>query len=377
MFAPVYLDHNATTPMLPEVLEAMLPFLRGQFGNPSSRHEYGRVAREAVDRARSQVADAVGAQASEVIFTSGGTEANNFFIKGGSAGRPGLVRVSAIEHPCVSKPALQLAGGMAEIKVDGMGRVLPEALDGAALVSVMLANNETGGLQDIDSIAGYARSVGALMHSDAVQAFGKRALDFRALNRCGVNAISLSAHKIGGPKGCGALVLDKKVDLVPLLAGGGHERGLRSGTENVAAIVGFGAACALLPVQLAKNQAQRRRRDQMESQLAEMGAVFFGQGAERLPNTSYFAFAGIEGETLVSKLDRAGYAIASGAACSSGNPGPSHVLSAMGVEATLARCAVRVSLGPETSDQEIEGFLMALRTTLNELRGLASIAKAA
>lgn len=376
MFAPVYLDYNASAPLDPRVLEAMLPFLTEQYGNASSRHEYGRAARDAIDRARQAVAAAFGAHATEVIFTSGGTEANNLLIKGAAANlAPGRLAVSAIEHPCVLEPARQLqrqGWHLDSLPVDVAGRLDRGATrsvlaQGPALVSVMLANNETGVLQPVAEVAAEARVAGAIMHSDAVQAAGRIAVDFRALNRAGVQAMTLSAHKIGGPKGAGALILDKRLDLQALLAGGGHERGLRSGTENVAAIVGFGKACELLSERLAKNLQQGPLRDRLEAALASLGATIFGQGADRLANTSYFAFEHLDGETLVGKLDRAGYAVASGSACSSAQPEPSHVLSAMGVAPELARGAVRLSLGPQTSLAEIDGFVSALAATLKEL----------
>lgn len=376
MFAPVYLDFNASAPLDPRVLAAMLPFLTEQYGNASSRHEYGRAARDAIDRARQAVAAAFGAHATEVIFTSGGTEANNLLIKGAAANlAPGRLAVSAIEHPCVLEPTRQLqrqGWHLDSLPVDAAGRldlaVARSVLaQGPALVSVMLANNETGVLQPVAEVAAEARAAGAIMHSDVVQAAGRIAVDFRALNRAGVQAMTLSAHKIGGPKGAGALILDKRLDLQALLAGGGHERGLRSGTENVAAIVGFGKACELLSERLAKNLQQRHLRDRLEAALVALGATIFGQGAERLANTTYFAFDHLDGETLVGKLDRAGYAVASGSACSSAQPEPSHVLSAMGVAPELARGAVRLSVGPETSSTEIDGFVSALGATLKEL----------
>lgn len=267
MFAPVYLDHNASTPLLDAVREAMLPWLGVRFGNASSRHEYGRAARRAIDDARAQVAAAVKAHPTEVVFTSGGSEANNLFIKGAAARvKPGVIAVSAIEHPCVREPARQLVRSgweLAGIAADTQGRVLVDTLDPrAALVSVMAANNETGVLQDIPAFAAAAKRSGAWLHSDAVQALGKIELDFRAL---GVAAMTLSAHKIGGPQGAGALVLDKRVDIEPLIAGGGHERGLRSGTENIAAIVGFGVACEQAVAALGA------RRDAMQAQRAQIG----------------------------------------------------------------------------------------------------------
>ena len=383
MFAPVYLDHNATTPLDPVVLEAMLPWLSTQFGNPSSRHEYGRAARRAVDDARQQVAEAVGAHPTEVVFTSGGSEANNLFLKGVAAClKPGLIGVSAVEHPCVLKPALQLARQgwqLRQLAVDSEGRVdrdswLACVAGKPALLSVMSANNETGVLQDVSSLAATARTSGALLHSDAVQVFGKLPLSFRELNAAGVHALTVSAHKIGGPKGAAALVLDKRVEIAPLIAGGGHERGLRSGTENVAAIVGFGVAAQRATAVRVGNAARIAGfRDALEIGLLSLGARIFGAGAARLPNTSYFALPDIDGETLVGKLDRAGFAVASGAACSSANPETSHVLAAMGVAPEIARGAVRVSLGAGTTQQQIEDFLNTLRTTAVSLHELTAM----
>ncbi len=384
MFAPTYLDHNATTPLDPAVLEAMLPWLTERFGNASSRHEYGRAARAAVDEARQRVASAVGAHPTEVVFTSGGSEANNLLIKGTATPLPpGNLVVSAVEHPCVLRPAEQLARlgwGLRKIAVDGDGRIDPADYSDAllsrpSLVSVMMANNETGVLQDVSALAGAARSAGAHFHTDAVQALGKLAIDFRALNAAGVQAMTLSAHKASGPKGAAALVLDKRLDLKPLVAGGGHERGLRSGTENVPAIVGFGVACELAVARLAEQPSRLRRlRDRLENGLIGLGAIVFARRAERLPNTTYFAIPDIDGETLVGKLDRAGFAVASGAACSSANPEPSHVLAAMGVAPEIARGAVRVSLGRGNDEQQIDRFLGALLETVSRLKQLTAVA---
>lgn len=384
MFAPTYFDHNATTPIDRGVLAAMMPWLTDSFGNASSRHEYGRAARAAIDAARQQVATALGAHPTEVIFTSGGTEANNLFIKGAAAMlKPSRLAVSAVEHPSVLKPAAQLArsGWQVEaLSVDGDGRVDPAAYAEAiarrpALVSMMLANNETGVLQEVAALAPAARAAGAWFHTDAVQALGKQAIDFRALNSAGVGAMSVSAHKIHGPKGAGALVVDKRIELMPLLAGGGHERGLRSGTENVAAIVGFGAACELAVGRLVETARQTATlRDRFEAGLSSLGARIFGAGAFRLPNTSFFAFDGIDGETLVGKLDRAGFAVASGSACSSAQPEASHVLRAMGVVDREARGAVRVSFGRDNTVAQVDEFLATLQRTLQTLHGMASIA---
>ncbi len=384
MFAPVYLDFNATTPLDPAVLEAMLPWMHTHFGNASSRHEYGRAARRAIDHARQQVAAAVGAHPTEVIFTSGGSEANNLFIKGAAAClRPGVVAVSAIEHPCVLKPAEQLVRHgwqLRQLAVNAAGRV-DDADYGAALLarpgvlSVMLANNETGVIQPVADLANAARSTGALFHTDAVQALGKLPVDFRSLNAAGVHAMTVSAHKIHGPKGAAALVLDKRVDLQPLIAGGGHERGLRSGTENVPAIVGFGAACELVAARRVESADRLAGlRNILENALLGLGATVFGAAAERLPNTTYFSLPEINGETLVGKLDRAGFAVASGAACSSADPEPSHVLRAMGVPAELAGAAVRVSLGSTSTERQVHEFIHALRGTVGRLQGLTALA---
>ena len=377
----VYFDHNATTPVDEKVLEAMLPYLRENFGNASSRHEFGTVARRAVDRARQQVALLVNAQPSQVIFVSGGTEANNLFIKG-AAGylKASQVAVSAVEHPCVAKPAQELARQgwkVRKLAVTRDGRIDLDDVEAAlkeptGIVSVMLVNNETGVMLDVAAAAQRARAAKAWVHTDAVQALGKVPVDFQAL---GVHAMSVSAHKIYGPKGAAALVLDKRLQLRPIIHGGGHEQGLRSGTENVPAIVGFGAACELAAgrmQQLAPRLESMRAR--LERGLRELGAVIFGEDAPRVTNTSYFAFNGIMGETLVIELDKAGYAVAPGAACSSANPEPSATLLAMGVDPELARGAVRFSLGAGNTLPQIDDFLRALKAAVSRLRNLTAIA---
>lgn len=384
MFQPAYLDHNATTPLDPAVLAAMLPWLESQYGNASSRHEFGRAARRAIDEARQQVAAAVNAHPTEVVFTSGGSEANNLFLKGAAASlKPGLIALSAVEHPCILKPAAQLARQGWQVRyaaVDSAGRLnladyAEILLAKPRLISLMTANNETGVVQDVAALASAAKAGGGWFHTDAVQALGKLAIDFRNLNATGVHAMTLSAHKAYGPKGAAALVLDKRVELQPLIAGGGHERGLRSGTENVPAIVGFGVAAELAAQRVAELPTRLRvMQAKLESGLARLGARIFATEAVRLPNTSYFAFPNIDGETLVGKLDREGFAVASGAACSSANPEPSHVLRAMGVAPEIARGAVRVSLGASNTEAEIEQFINALQVTVGRLQGLTAIA---
>lgn len=381
MFAPVYLDHNATTALDPRVFEAMLPWLRERCGNASSRHEYGRAARRAIDEARQCVAGALGAHPTEVVFTSGGSEANNLFLKGAaSCLTAGVLAVSALEHPCVIEPAEALARQgwqLHRIPVDDQGRVDAGAYartleTSPKLVSVMLANNETGILQDIAILAEQARAARAWFHTDAVQALGKVKVDFRSL---GVHALTVSAHKIYGPAGAGALVLDKRVELRPLISGGGQERGLRSGTENVAAIVGFGKACELAVSELTASRDHLMRLQQaLERGLSRLGIAVFSAAAERLPNTTFFAVPQVDGETLVAQLDRAGFAVASGSACSSASPEPSRSLVAMGFSGEVARGAVRVSVGRDNTMEHVDRFLETLGATLGKLGRMTAIA---
>lgn len=385
--ASVYLDHNATTALDSQVLEAMLPWMQSQSGNPTSRHVYGRAARDAVEQARNQVADACGAYPSQVVFTASGTEANNFAVKGLASakahllGKTGLqILSSAIEHPCVSRPALALqqSGYIARaiaVNADGLVdlvKLQAQLTVPTALVSVMLVNNETGVIQDIAKIADAARAHGAFVHSDAVQALGKIPLDFADLN---VHAMTISSHKIQGPQGAAALVLDKRVDIQPLLHGGGQEKGLRSGTENVAAIVGFGLACELAVKRLNDFAGHTEAlRNQFEQGLRALDVTVFGDKAQRIPNTSFFTIHGIEGETLVMALDRKGYAVASGSACSSDSTEPSHVLLAMGVPADTARGAVRVSFGSHNTPAQVAEFLQILKAEIARLKQLTAIA---
>jgi len=378
----VYLDNNGTTLLDERVLDAMLPYMKNQYGNATSRHIFGRTARQAINQAREQVAEACGAQPSQVIFTSGGTEANNFAIHGIVSKNEDAtqVAVSAIEHPAVTRPAFALRSRghrVAVIGAEQQGIIDPLSLEvilekQTSLVSVMLANNETGVIQDVAKLAEIAKSKGALFHTDAVQALGKIPLNFDAL---GVNAMTVSSHKVHGPQGAGALILDKRVDIAPLIHGGGQERGLRSGTENVAAIVGFGAACALLKNELAERESKvHQLRDAFEKGLFKLGATIFGNKANRLPNTTFFAFDQIEGETLVMALDRKGFAVASGSACSSDSSEPSHVLMAMGVDPDLARGAIRVSLSAANTQEQLNNFLVVLADEVTRLRQLTAVA---
>ncbi len=371
----VYLDHNATTPLDPVVLDAMMPYLQEHFGNPSSPHRYGRRVRAAIDEAREQVAALANAHASQVVFTSGGTESNNLAIKGVlSASGPGIIAVGATEHPSVLEPARSLAANgcqVEEIPVDREGRVRAEAFAealsrGPILVSVMWANNETGVIQDVAKLAHAARKKGAIFHTDAVQAAGKIAVDFTT---SGAHLMSLSCHKLNGPQGVGALLVDKSIECRPMLHGGGQERERRSGTENVAGIVGFGAAAALARQRLAdRRERLMALRARLESALGEIGGVEIFGGPDRLPNTVYFGVRDVDGETLILGLDRRGFACASGSACGSARREPSHVLRAMMVEPALAMSAIRVSFGDGNGEADVDEFVAALGAELARLR---------
>ncbi len=361
----IYLDHNATTPLDERVLEAMLPYLTRHHGNPSSTHQAGRTAREAVSRAREQVAALVNARPEQVIFTSGGTEANHLALLGALQGQPpARVSISAVEHASVRGAAELLAGlgwQVDSIPVDEQCRVVAERLElhpGTRLVSVMWANNETGALQDIRAIAKQVRGHGALFHTDATQAAGKVAVDFAA---SGTHLMTLTAHKLYGPKGVGALLAERASLLKPLLRGGGQEKGLRAGTENVAGIVGFGAATEFARMELNERAARwRALRERLESGLRALEVTIYSAHAERLPNTVQFSVPQFAGETLLEKLDQSGFTLSSGSACSSGKVAPSHVLLAMGVPRERMRNVLRVSLGLGNSEADIATFVGAL-----------------
>ena len=365
----IYLDHNATAPLEPRALAAMQPWLTGVHGNPSSVHRYGRAAHEALERARAQVAALVHAQAAQVVFTGGGTESDNLALKGVCGeGTTGRVLVGAIEHSAVLGPAEALArlGWKVEyLPVDGEGRydlmALERLLKGGdvRLVSAMLANNETGVLQDIPAVAALARKAGALLHCDAVQAAGRIPVDFQKL---GADLMTLSAHKINGPRGVGALIMDRRVDLTPLVEGGGQEQGLRGGTENLAGIVGFGAAAELAEAERPGRVALAQKlRDALEAEVKKLpGARVFSAGAERLANTLQFGLSGLDGEWLVMELDKRGIAVSSGSACHSGSSEPSHVLIAMGLPAAVAKGALRVSFGLGNTESDAAAAARAL-----------------
>jgi cysteine desulfurase len=345
MTTPVYLDYNATAPLKPAVIAAVSAAL-AETGNASSVHRSGRLARRAVETARESVAALVQAAPAQVVFTGSGTEANNLALAVARAEGRRLV-VSSIEHESVLRvdesAVRALVDSDGALNLEEFERLL-EADPRPALVSVMLANNETGVIQPIADVARIAHAHGALVHCDAVQAAGKVAIDMRAL---GVDMLSLSAHKLGGPQGVGALVAGDNVALRPLLAGGGQERGRRAGTENVAGIAGFGVAASLAVDDLAQMNEIARLRDDAEQRLHRVvpDAVVFGAGAQRLPNTSCIAMPGVAAETQVMALDLAGIAVSAGSACSSGRVKASHVLAAMGADAAVAGSAIRVSAG--------------------------------
>ena len=370
----VYLDWNATTPLRKEARAAMAAAF-DLAGNPSSIHLEGRAARKLVEDARQQVAAAFGAEARNVVFTSGGTEANAFALQPGLMGRGGSLQrlvVSAIEHVSV------LSGGQFAREAIELAPVTPDGVvdldklrttlrsQPPALVSVMLANNETGVIQPVDEVADIVHEAGGLLHVDAVQALGKIPIDVRA---GGADLVSVSAHKLGGPKGVGAVVLAAELqNVAPLLRGGGQERNRRAGTENVAGIAGFGAAvAAALPALAGEMNRLTHLRNRLEAGLAAIADVtIFGANAPRLPNTTLFASPGVRAETAVIAFDLEGVAVSSGSACSSGKVTPSHVLKAMQVRPDQVQGAIRLSSGYLTSDADIERCLEAWR----KLRGV-------
>ena len=356
-----YFDWNATAPLRAEARAAMLAALDSP-GNASSVHGEGRSARQRLETARRQVAALVGAEAREVTFVSGATEANALALQPGIADR---LFVSALEHPSVlsggrfapEQVEILPVDGNGIVVLDGLARVLEKAE--RPLVSVMLANNETGVIQPIAAIAAIVHAANGLLHVDAVQAAGRIAIDMRAL---GADLMSLSSHKLGGPQGGGALIVRAGLSVAPMIRGGGQERGVRAGTENVAAIAGFGAAAEAASARLAVDASRMAAlRDRLEAGLraATPDAVIFAAGADRLPNTTLVALSGIEAETALIAFDLNGFALSSGSACSSGKVAASHVLAAMGVEPTLARAAIRISLGATTSESEVESLLIA------------------
>ena len=387
--ARVYLDWNATAPLRDEARDAMVAALETA-GNPSSVHAEGRAARRLVEDARGEVAALVAAEPRNVVFTSGGTEANMLALSpltgaGPGAAACGRLLVSAIEHPSVLAGGRFPAAAVERVPATPAGvvdlaalarRLTALAAEGTRpLVSLMLAGNETGTLQPVSQAARLTHAAGGLLHVDAVQAAGRIPCDISAL---GADLLTLSGHKIGAPKGVGALVKrDEALALDPLVKGGGQERGARAGTENVAAIAGLGAAAAAARASLEQERAHMERlRRTLETGLKAISpdVIIFGAEAERLPNTTLFTVPGMKAETAVIAFDLDGVAVSSGAACSSGKVTPSHVLAAMGVSPPLARGAVRVSLGPATTESDLDRFLTAWRKLFQTLANKRDIA---
>lgn len=364
----VYLDNAATTPLSEPARTAMEPFWDARFGNASEPHRLGREAREALEDARGRVARALGADPGQVVFTSGGTEASNQAVFGLAGLAGGRLVASAIEHSAVRAPLFELERRGFELAwapVDGDGVIVPEAFaelvqPGDRLAAAMLANNVTGVVQPVAEIAAMCRGRGVPLHVDAVQAAAGLELDFTAL---GVESMAVSAHKLGGPKGVGALIARDPAVIPPLIWGGGQEGGHRSGTENVAGAVGFAAALDQALVGISR---RRELRDRLENVLPE-GARVVAASGERLPGTSLILLSGVRAELAVLALDREGFTVSAGSACASGDPAPSHVLIAQGMPAADSRCVIRVSIGHDTTTADIDAFAAALTRTLAAL----------
>ncbi len=381
----VYLDHNATTPVHPTVVEAMTKVLREDFGNPSSVHHFGQRAKSVMDQARSSVASLIGADPSEVVFTSGGTESDNFAIRGAAealdATRRRHLIATTIEHEAVLNTLKALARRgrpTTLLRVDGTGIVAPDALkealtDDTAVVSVMHANNEIGTIQPILELARIAHDRGALFHTDAVQTAGKVTVDVKAFD---VDLLSISAHKFYGPKGVGALWIRRGLRLLPVLTGGKHERSRRAGTENVAGIVGMGVAATLAAAKI-DEEAKRisTLRDRLEEGVlrAVPGTIVNGARSPRVPNTTNISFDRIEAESLLIALDLEGVAVSTGSACSSGTLEPSHVLKAMGFPPHRTQNSIRFSLGAANTEADVDRVVAILPGIVDKLRSLTRV----
>jgi cysteine desulfurase len=381
----VYLDHAATTPVDPEVAEAMARVLRETHGNPSSIYAEGRAAREAVDRARDEVAAAINAEPAEIVFTSGGTEADNLALRGGlkvQDGRDGLV-TTAIEHHAVIDTARDLERyahvRLTVVGVDRHGVVDPAAIREAidertSLVSVMHANNEIGTIEPIAEIGAICRDLGVTFHSDAVQTVGALEVDVRQIP---VDLLSINAHKFYGPKGVGALYVRRGTRLATMQTGGGQEKGRRTGTENVAGVVGLGVALRIARERRAsESPRQARLRDRLISGVRTRvpDAVLNGHPIDRLPNNASFCIPGTEGESLIVGLDLEGFAVSSGSACTSGETEPSQVLLALGIDRELAKGSLRVTVGRSTTESQVDRFVDALARVVARLRSTAAVA---
>jgi cysteine desulfurase len=379
----IYLDHAATTPMRPEILDVMRTYFLERFGNPSSLHAYGLEARKAIEDAREQIAHTIGATPPEIVFTSGGTESDNMALRGvlrAGSGESDHIITSAIEHPAVLETCKfleQRGHEVTYVSVDVDGRINPgeveEAIrDNTRLISIMHANNEIGSIQPIAEVGAIAASHGVYMHTDAVQSVGKVPVDVAALN---VDMLSISSHKIYGPKGVGCLYVRKGTRLKPLIFGGGHERGLRSGTENVSGIVGFSEAMRLASEDFADNVRIQRLRDELiDAVLREIPYTRLNGGKERrLPNNANFSFSYIEGESLVLRLNAKGIAGSTGSACSSKKLEPSHVLLAIGLDPVDAHGSLRLTLGRDTTEADVQYVNEVLPEIVDQLRQMSPL----
>jgi cysteine desulfurase len=380
----VYLDSNATTRVAPEVLDTMLPFLKKRFGNPSSFHSFGSDIMEDIEKARRRVAELIGADAEEIIFTSGGTESDNTAIIGAleiNPLKPGLV-TSRIEHPAVIETAKYIAGkkhpvAFSEVNNDGtlnMSSFENYVSEQTGLVSIMMASNETGVIMPVKEAARKAHEKGALFHSDAVQAVGKISVDVKSM---GIDMLSLSAHKFHGPKGVGALYIRKGIKIHPFMLGGNQEKGMRAGTFNAPGIVGLGKAAELAAEHLSDDSVRTGLLlGRLEKGILNncSGAVVAGADARRLPNTATVIFKGVESEAVMTMLDIEGICVSSGSACSTGEGTPSYVLSAMGINPVDANTAIRFSLSRYTTEREIEYVIEILPPIVEKLRKISPFA---
>jgi len=379
----VYLDHAATTPVDEKVLEEMLPYFTKKYGNASSLHSFGREARDAIERSRERVAQLIGAESEEIIFTAGGTESDNIAIKG-IAFREGKGHIitSQIEHPAVMATCQHLEKkgfDVTYLPVDKYGMVSPEDVENAIrddtiLITIMHANNEIGTVEPIEEIAKIARENEIVFHTDAVQSVGKIPVNVK---RIGMDMLSISAHKIYGPKGVGALYIKKGTKIEAIIHGGGHEKGLRPSTENVPGIVGLGKACELAEKRMEEDMKRMQRlRDKLIKGVLEIEESYLnGHPEKRLPNNAHFRFAAVEGESLILSLDDKGIAGSTGSACSSKKLKPSHVLMAIGLNEVQAHGSLRLTLGRENTEEEIDYVIEVLPPILEKLRAMSPLWK--
>ncbi|MEA1905920.1 MAG: cysteine desulfurase NifS [Euryarchaeota archaeon] len=379
----IYLDHAATTAVDREVMQAMTPYFTERFGNASSLHTFGRDANQALARARAEVADALGASAEEIIFTSGGTESDNLALRGVLLGHKGHIITSSIEHPAILKTCQyleRLGCDVTYLPVDADGLVDPGDVESAItsetrLISVMHANNEIGTIQPISEIGAIATDHGIPFHTDAVQSFGKTELDVRKMN---IDMLSLSSHKIYGPKGVGALYVSKELKIDPLLYGGGHEMGIRAGTENISGIVGFAKAVSLACERFESDTAHLvKLRDMLINGMFDSIDDLFlnGHRAKRLPNNANLRFMFVEGEAMLMHLDINGIAASTGSACSSASLDPSHVLLALGIPQEDVHGSIRFTLGRENTEEEIKYVLEVFPTIIEKLRAISPLTR--